>query len=173
MSVAGAVPSGDAPSGAGAARERRVLVIDDNAVDRMLYRRIMARSGYFRHVHAFGYATEALDWLDGNGELRVDAILLDVNMPRMNGFEFLAAADERLGERFDACVVIMLTTSLDPDDVERARTFGAVRGYVNKPLTLETLERVVALVDARAEERERTSGFLTAAPLPDETGRLT
>ena len=153
---------GDAP-----ARDRRVFVIDDNAVDLMLYRRIMERSGHFSEVLTFAYAAEALDWLDAHEDLPVDAILLDVNMPRMNGFEFLAAADERLGPRFDAYVVIMLTTSLDPDDVERARSFDAVRGYVNKPLTVETLERVVALVDARCTAREAGAdepGFLTVAP---------
>ena len=159
--------SGRPRAAAGGGRGRRVLVIDDNAVDLMLYRRIVRRSGHFAEVHAFHYATEALDWLEAREAPAVDAILLDVNMPRMNGFEFLAAAAERLGPRFDACVVIMLTTSLDPADVERAKSFGAVvRGYVNKPLTLEALERVVALVDARCAKRQDApgGGFLT---IPD------
>lgn len=146
-----------APAGASAApptgRLRRLLIIDDSPIDLLLYQRIIKRSGLIDEIVAFDGADHALNWLEGAVECPVDAILLDVNMPRMNGFEFLTQVSERLAERFSACVVIMLTTSLAKEDVERARSFEKVRAYVNKPLTVAVLERVVGLV-----ERSRALG---------------
>jgi CheY-like chemotaxis protein len=72
-------------------------------------------------------------------------IFLDINMPRMNGFEFLEAATERLGPEFAKIVVVMLTTSLIEKDRERAATFPVVRRFINKPLTVEHLQDVAQL----------------------------
>ncbi|MEM7507711.1 MAG: response regulator [Pseudomonadota bacterium] len=88
---------------------------------------------------------EALTYLTGAKGIFPDLILLDINMPRMDGFEFLDAATEALGEAF-ATVVVMLTTSMDPTDEARAATYGAVRSYVNKPLDHKKLTQVVSLV---------------------------
>ena len=56
-------------------------------------------------------------------------------MPRMNGFEFLEQASIDIGPKFSISVVIMLTTSLDPEDEKRAKEYQEVKGYLNKPLS--------------------------------------
>lgn len=61
-------------------------------------------------------------------------ILLDINMPVMNGFEFLAAYQKLEIAQKQSVVIVMLTTSLNPDDVGRMGQVPAV-GYLNKPLT--------------------------------------
>jgi CheY-like chemotaxis protein len=63
-------------------------------------------------------------------------ILLDVNMPVMNGFEFLHAYQQLPLEQKEAIVIIMLTTSLHPQDVERGEQLN-VAGFLSKPLTVE------------------------------------
>ena len=67
-------------------------------------------------------------------------------MPRMTGFEFLEAATVALGDSFAKIVVVMLTTSMNPDDEERARKFPVVKEYIHEPLQKEHLDRVVQLL---------------------------
>ncbi len=122
-----------------------LLIVDDNDVDQLVYRRIVEKSGLVCNTLSFHYASEALDYLTARGGKGVDAILLDINMPRMNGFEFLDEATRLFGDDFTV-VIVMLTSSMNPDDAERARTYDVVRDYIGKPLTGEHLERVVELI---------------------------
>ncbi|MEM8772699.1 MAG: response regulator [Pseudomonadota bacterium] len=129
----------------------RVMIIDDDEVDQMVYQRIIKRSDMVEEFVAFTYAEEALEYLKSNPKTNVDVIFLDINMPRMNGFEFLERAVEDLGDQFTSAVVIMLTTSLDPRDVERARQFEVVKKYLDKPLQIEDLREVAALLRESAD----------------------
>ena len=126
------------------------MTIDDERFDQRLYRRIMERSGIVKNVLSFRMAEDALTYLKTPDRAPVDVIFLDINMPQMNGFEFLERATEDLGDDFTKCVVIMLTTSLDPRDMERARRFEVVKDYLNKPLTVDDLTRVAGLLRAAA-----------------------
>ena len=73
-------------------------------------------------------------------------ILLDINMPKLDGFEFLDAASKALGADF-AVVVVMLTTSLNPADRDRAKQYAAIKEYLNKPLTVDLLAQISALLN--------------------------
>ncbi|THH38802.1 response regulator [Aliishimia ponticola] len=122
-----------------------VMVIDDEELDQRQYRRILSRSGLTRDIIQFTYADEALEWLLSSPDPAPDLILLDINIPRMNGFEFLAALKNAVGEP-SSPVIIMLTTSLSPDDQARASAFASVRGYFHKPLTEAHLAEAVEIL---------------------------
>ena len=121
-----------------------LMIIDDNEVDQKLCRRLVKRSGLVENVLGFLSAEDALGYLRSQTLPAADAILLDINMPKMDGFEFLDTATRELGERFARVVIMMLTTSLNPYDQERARQCPVVKDYCNKPLLLEYLERLAA-----------------------------
>lgn len=123
------------------------MLVDDELVDQRMYKRVINRSGLIETLLTFTYADEALEHLINNPELEVDVIFLDINMPRMNGFEFLEAAQSELGRGFAKVVVAMLTTSLSQKDQDRAKEFDVVRAYINKPLTQEDLEEVDTLIN--------------------------
>ncbi|WP_127109101.1 response regulator [Pararhodobacter zhoushanensis] len=122
------------------------LLVDDEEIDQRQYKRVLSRSGLIGEIISFTYADDALAFLKTNPDREVDVIFLDINMPRMNGFEFIEAAVSEIGGRFVKGVVVMLTTSLNPADRERAETFGVVKDFINKPLTIEHVQRVAKLI---------------------------
>lgn len=123
---------------------KTIMLIDDNQIDQMLHKRIVERSGLFDNILSYLYADEALEYLKGGGLPKPDIILLDINMPRMDGFEFLEM-HSKLPADGKSAVVVMLTTSLDVQDKKRASEFDQVRGFVNKPLSEQILESIVQL----------------------------
>ncbi|MFK8082951.1 MAG: response regulator [Granulosicoccus sp.] len=122
------------------------MLIDDSDIDQRLYKRVLEKSGLVETVSCFTYADKALDYLLENPQLEVSVIFLDINMPRMNGFEFLEAASDLLSHDVANAVVVMLTTSLNPDDEERARGFEVVKEFVTKPLSFEDVQSVADLL---------------------------
>ncbi|MEL6648205.1 MAG: response regulator [Pseudomonadota bacterium] len=125
---------------------KTAMLIDDEEFDQRQYLRVLQRSGLVETVLQYTYAEDALAHLVAHPELEVDVIFLDINMPRMNGFEFLEEATEKLGADFVKTVVVMLTTSLNPNDRTRAENFDVVRDFINKPLTLAHVERIAEMV---------------------------
>ena len=125
-----------------------VLLIDDEEIDQRQYQRVLKNSGIVEIIKIFTYADEALEFLIANPAIKVDVIFLDINMPRMNGFEFLEAATKSLGVGFAKVIVAMLTTSLNPKDEKRAMQFAAVRQFINKPLTTKHIVEVAELLEA-------------------------
>lgn len=122
-----------------------LMLIDDSSFDQMIYRRISDKSGLVRNLIQFLDATEALAHLADPANTWPDLILLDINMPQMDGFEFLEAATEKFG--VDLCpIVVMLTTSLNPKDEQRAKSYDVVRDFLNKPLTHDQLHALCSLV---------------------------
>lgn len=107
---------------------------------------IIEDSGYCDRVEIAENGQQALQYLldkSATGHCHPDVILLDINMPGMNGFEFLAEY-EKLDPIYQAKVVLMmLTTSLNPDDERRANQHGVVTGYKSKPLTRQMLDEIV------------------------------
>ena len=130
--------------------QRQVWLIDDSEIDQRLYQRIITRTGVDWSVKMFTFADEALEHLKAHPEQQVDLIFLDINMPRMNGFEFLEAANSEIGGEFTKVVIIMLTTSLNPADRYRAASFDVVKDFIDKPLTAETVRNAEAYLESRA-----------------------
>lgn len=125
-------------------RELHVLLVDDDEVDVMNVRRAFERSHLTNPVHVACDGIEALQKLrDGTiGPRRI--VLLDLNMPRMNGLEFLTAlrADPELQP---TCVVVLTTSNEDRDKVEAYRK--NVAGYLVKPVTFANFVEMMATVN--------------------------
>ena len=77
---------------------------------------------------------------DGGSFPTPDMVLLDINMPIMNGFEFLEAHDQLPSEQQAKTVFIMLTTDLLPEDLARTAKSSTLSGFFNKPLSEDELE---------------------------------
>jgi len=125
----------------------RVLIVDDYDPDRRFATIMLERSGAFASVQEVTSADAALAYcreLALGTALPIDVILLDINMPRTNGFEFLEAYTDIFGEDLaSAPAVVMLTSSDEPEDQARARgCCRAVIDYVLKPLKVPDAQRL-------------------------------
>jgi CheY-like chemotaxis protein len=138
---------------------RTIVVIDDFEADRYLAKRVIGRAGVAEEIIEFATAYEALDYFEDIPRLERETgpwpppvlILLDINMPRMNGFEFLEALEGRMLEgRLPDCwvAVVMLTSSGHSPDRERASKFHRVIGYVTKPIDAEISKKLARQVAA-------------------------
>lgn len=118
-----------------------ILVVDDDENDQFICEYTIRKYDPTITVLAAMDGTEALSILK---TAMPDAIILDINMPVMNGFEFL----ERYAREFDnhAPVVALLTSSRLGSDKERALRYPFVRSYLEKPLTLEHLREIAAVL---------------------------
>lgn len=123
-----------------------LIYIDDDEIDQMILSRIVNRDGRVKKIIGFQMASDALDFLRNQPSCNVDAVLLDINMPKMNGFDFLEAATREFGDDFAKVVVVMLTTSLLPEDKERAFSYSSVKGFIEKPPSTDDLENLLKLV---------------------------
>nr|WP_293837418.1 response regulator [uncultured Arsenicibacter sp.] len=123
-----------------------ILLIDDDPDDNFLHQIVIRDSGLCEQIRVSENGIQALNYLTGvhhPGYIRPDIILLDINMPGMNGFEFLGEYDKLPKEQKAKVVLMMLTTSLNPDDHKRAMSYGIVDSFKSKPLTRKLLEDVV------------------------------
>ncbi|WP_409639347.1 two-component system response regulator [Hydrogenophaga sp.] len=112
----------------------RVMMVDDNDNDLLFTRLMLQRSGVDYEVLAYERAEQALRYLSDTPHHGVSLILLDINMPVMNGFAFLAAFEQLPPAQREGVRVLLLTSSSDPADQARAAQFDCVKGYLTKPL---------------------------------------
>lgn len=127
---------------------KTVLLVDDNVVDLKINSKIIELSKLFEKIITCQSAEDGLDYINkafnGDGDLP-DLILLDIQMPDMDGFEFLERY-KQLPSRFkDQCLVAMLSSTLDFGDIQRAEASLHVAKLLKKPLNIKELKELLKL----------------------------
>jgi two-component system, chemotaxis family, chemotaxis protein CheY len=123
--------------------ESDVLVVDDSAAIRKILQRVLRQTGMaIRTIHEAGDGQEALDLLNAH---RVQLVLTDINMPKMDGLQLLAAM--KASDRWRDVPVVMITTEGGEIKVGEAVKLGAA-GYVRKPFTADQIkEKLVGILE--------------------------
>jgi CheY-like chemotaxis protein len=143
-----------------------VLVIDDDEPTNFFTQIILEDYGCTNHIRVMQSGQDALDYLAKSEQAGCDAnlypspnlILLDINMPAMDGWEFLDEYKKlNVANRI---IVVMLTTSLFPEDMTRAEAIPEISGFENKPLTAEKLENILRKHFATGKEEQKTRAIV-------------
>jgi len=127
-----------------------ILLVEDDSVDVMNVQRAFVKNNITNPLHIAFNGVEALNMLRGsNGKPKINPtpriILLDINMPKMNGLEFLR--ELRNDEELKSLSVFVMTTSNDDQDKIEAYNLN-VAGYILKPLSFEKFVNAVAVLNS-------------------------
>lgn len=133
-----------------------IMLIDDNDADNFLHEMVVAEYGQVDEVISMSMATDALSYLRNHIEddLRYpDIIFLDINMPRMNGWEFLEEYQKIFKHAPKKTSIVMLSGSVNPDDRTRALNIPEVDAFCQKPLDTSILSAaIVQYLETYAEK---------------------
>lgn len=126
-----------------------VLCVDDDPITLMLCKMVINKSDFAQELITAQNGEEALNYFD---DLKLNnlgteiqrypkLIFLDLNMPVMGGWEFLDSfTRDDYRDHFKDCKVIVLSSTIDPDDINKAKTYPMVLDFLSKPISKEMLE---------------------------------
>jgi CheY-like chemotaxis protein len=120
---------------------KKVLLIDDNRADNLFHRHIIQNSGLVECVEFAKNGQEGIDMLRKDSDLP-ELIFLDINMPVMDGYEFLEEL-EKCQEIAAPIVIVMLTTSIMAEDRLKAKTYSVLTDFINKPLKKDEVVNII------------------------------
>lgn len=125
-----------------------MLVVDDDDINIFIIKKVIEKTGYEVDMISKSNGQLAVDYLTSitnNVEIFPHVILVDINMPVLNGWEFLEAY-EKLNIQRPKVYLYMLSSSVYEYDIEKAKSFKSVNGFISKPLTIERLKELLQLV---------------------------
>ncbi len=114
----------------------RILLIDDDPIQNLINSKMIKKMSSNTELIIAGNGQEALEKIHQDA-LPLQIIFLDINMPIMDGWEFLESLSAKNND--NSLKIFMLTSSVSPDDIKRSQTHGLVQGFITKPLSMEKL----------------------------------
>lgn len=120
-----------------------IMLVEDNAHDNFFHEREIRKTTLTTFVLTKNTGKEAIEYIKSKEDPQPDLIFLDINMPVMNGWEFLEEYNLLDKELQCGAIIIMLTTSDNDDDIAKAKAWSFVADYISKPLTKEIMEDII------------------------------
>jgi CheY-like chemotaxis protein len=118
-----------------------VLNVDDDKMVLFIHEKMMVHSHFSESPKSFEDGLETLDYIDKHKrDDKKFVIFLDVNMPKLDGWSFMEALDERGISSY--CSIFIVTSSIDHLDKQKAETYPVVIGFVEKPLNIDKLQNL-------------------------------
>jgi len=131
-----------------------ILFIDDDPITLMLCKMVIKKASFSNEIATSKNGEEALQYfntlkqIDSNGEFKKQPqlIFLDLNMPVMGGWEFLESFSTSDYAEYNTTKVIILSSTIDPEDLEKSKKYPMVLDFLSKPISKEMLEYVKGII---------------------------
>jgi CheY-like chemotaxis protein len=129
----------------------KILCVDDDPITLMLCKKVIEKVSFAREIITAKNGEEALSYFEnkhleiknGNNPEYPTIVLLDLNMPVMNGWEFLDAyLSNEFNKIFPDTKILILSSTIDPNDMEKSKTYPMVFEFLSKPITVEMMENL-------------------------------
>lgn len=128
-----------------------VMLIDDNEIDNLINQKMIESVNMTDNIFIHSGAKSALEYLRNIEKIKASGetflpefIFLDIDMPLMDGFQFVDEFEKLSDFTKNYCKVILLTSSLDPKDITKSKKNSYILRYLNKPLTQDSLRKLVS-----------------------------
>jgi CheY-like chemotaxis protein len=128
---------------------KKVLCVDDDTISLTISQLLLKRTGFAQEVHTAIDGSEALEYFERLFAEEADPVaaapelvLLDINMPVMNGWEFLQEYNPRFRDKLVNTHIVILSSTIDPEDFALAKQYPVVAQFISKPLSVENLEEL-------------------------------
>jgi CheY-like chemotaxis protein len=128
---------------------KKILCVDDDPITLMLSKKVLQKIEFSEIIDSVQNGEDALNYLSNCKEaldndqnfILPEFIFLDLNMPIMGGWEFLdEIMENKYGEYFPDLKVIVLSSTIDPKDIEKSKSYPMVLDFLSKPISRELLE---------------------------------
>lgn len=122
------------------------IIIDDSRLDCFIAEKIIQNTGTFSSVKSYMEATEAYETIKNKGVNEDDGItiiVLDIQMPVMNGFEFVSVFEQLPKEVQSKYAIFLFSSSINENDKNRLKNYPAIIRFYSKPISKETIGQMV------------------------------
>jgi CheY-like chemotaxis protein len=125
------------------------MLIDDNEIDNLINQKMLEAANITELIFTHTGARSAIEFLKNiekldseTNKLLPEIIFLDIDMPLMDGFQFLDEFEKMSERTKNQCKVVMLTSSINPQDLDKSKSYSYVKKYINKPLSQDNLKNL-------------------------------
>jgi len=128
-------------------KKKEIWIVDDDNIYQIIVRKIIGKMELFSSFSSYKNGKDAIDALKKaaeNNENIPDIILLDINMPVMDGWEFMdeiVAYKSKLNQKI---AIYIVSSSIAVQDKDKAKTYAEILGFLSKPITMDALYEIVS-----------------------------